>query len=504
MNRLLLPVLLFSCSVFAGLEIKQSPTSISAWKDGQVLWVYNCDPADGKPYFHPLASTDGTVFTDLRPEDHPWHRGVWFSWKYINGVNYWEEDRATGKSAGETRIVNIDREVTAGKDVHLALDLEYAPAGTDDVVLRENRSLVVTAPDQKGRYTIEWSSSFHAQGSEVVLDRTPIPGEPNGKNWGGYAGWSVRMNKAMLNGSFFNSEGATNAHRSAAQWNVFQADAGGGLVFKDHPDNINYPAKWYIAKGMPYFSPAVIHDAPHTIKAGESLALKYSLTVCPGRLALNRKKVLILTGANNHNWQATTPVLERILEDSGKFEVDVVTDPEKLTSAFLAGYDVLLSNWNGFGKNKPAPWSDELKKAYVGFVRNGGGHVVVHAGSSSFYGWDDYHAICLATWKGGTGHKTPHEFDVRISKPGHPAVQGLDKLGLSDELWFKPLVHPDATVVAEAFSRHTGNWEPTALAGQFGKGRCYCLLLGHSAGFMEQPAFKALLVPGVEWACRPK
>ena len=265
---------------------------------------------------------------------------------------------------------------------------------------------------------------------------------------------------------------------------------------------------------MPYFSPAVIHDAPLTLKAGESLTLRYRLVVLPETETKEqaeaywkewqKTKVVILTGSNNHAWQKTTPELKAVLEQSGKFDVDIETDPEKLTPTFLSSYDVLLSNWNGFGGNKPAPWSDELKKAYVDFVRKGGGHVVVHAGSSSFYDWNDYHAICLAIWKDGTGHKNPHEFKVRIKDTSHPVTRNLESLTLSDELWFKPSVQSNAVVLAESYSQHTGNWEPTAFAGQFGKGRCFTLLLGHNEVFMQQSGFKTLLIAGVEWAARLK
>ncbi len=215
-------------------------------------------------------------------------------------------------------------------------------------------------------------------------------------------------------------------------------------------------------------------------------------------------RVVILTGANNHAWEKTTPVLKALLADKGGFAVEVVTSPELLTPAKLQGVDVLLSNWNAYGKNKPAPWSDALKQTYIDFVRNGGGHVVVHAGASSFYDWEEYHAIGLASWKGGqTGHKARHEFAMRVADPDHPAVAGVgDDLKTTDELWFRPGVHPDAKVVAEVFSKTTGNWEPSALVGQYGKGRCYCLLLGHGVANMKQPAFETLLLRGVEWTAR--
>jgi len=42
-------------------------------------------------------------------EDHVWHLGYWFSWKYINGVNYWKpaDAKRTGcESAGATKVAS--------------------------------------------------------------------------------------------------------------------------------------------------------------------------------------------------------------------------------------------------------------------------------------------------------------------------------------------------------------------------------------------------------------
>ena len=39
-------------------------------------------------------------------------------------------------------------------------------------------------------------------------------------------------------------------------------------------------------------------------------------------------RVVIIDGQNNHNWVATTPVLKKELEDSGRFTVEVATSPQ--------------------------------------------------------------------------------------------------------------------------------------------------------------------------------
>ena len=43
--------------------------------------------------------------------------------------------------------------------------------------------------------------------------------------------------------------------------------------------------------------------------------------------ATDKIKVLIVDGQNNHQWATTTPMLKRILEDTGRFTVDVSTSP---------------------------------------------------------------------------------------------------------------------------------------------------------------------------------
>src|SRR4051812_34453617 len=40
-------------------------------------------------------------------------------------------------------------------------------------------------------------------------------------------------------------------------------------------------------------------------------------------------RVVLIDGQNNHNWRATTPVMKKALEESGRFVVDVATAPER-------------------------------------------------------------------------------------------------------------------------------------------------------------------------------
>lgn len=217
-------------------------------------------------------------------------------------------------------------------------------------------------------------------------------------------------------------------------------------------------------------------------------------------------KVLLLSGLNNHNWRETTPCLKKTLEESGRFKVTTTDHPESLTPGDLDTYDVIVSDWNSWKKKAiEEQWSPALRKAYLDFVRNGKGHVVVHAGSCSFYKWPEYQQLCGFAWKlGQTGHGPRHSFRVKPTAVDHPITRGLEAFETTDELWNRPGVHPGVTVLTESFSakekRGTGNWEPSALVNVFGKGRNFALVLGHDAKAMSNPGFRTLLTRGTEWA----
>jgi len=211
-------------------------------------------------------------------------------------------------------------------------------------------------------------------------------------------------------------------------------------------------------------------------------------------------KVLLLSGQNNHNWKNHT---------TDRFKLTVTNTIEKIDPMTLDEFDVILSNWNLFRHRKKIPedlqWSSELRDAYISFVKNGKGHVAIHAGSSTFYDWNDYQDLCVATWKSGTHHGPQHEFEVRIEDTEHPITAGLKNFKKWDELWEKIYVSSKgATVLTSSFSskKFKGDdiWEPSTLISQFGKGRTAYTSLGHDTKAFESPEFRVLLARLVEWA----
>lgn len=220
-------------------------------------------------------------------------------------------------------------------------------------------------------------------------------------------------------------------------------------------------------------------------------------------------RILILTGENNHDWRATTPVLKNILEAGGLFAVDVETNVPAMQPEVFNKYDAVLSNFNTFGQKNPGTvWNAEMRAAFVDFIRSGHGLVVVHAGSAGFYDWPEFQQIAGATWGKGTGHGKLHTNEVHIVAAGHAITAGLKDFETFDEFWQNTQVAPGAQALAAVTPKKefggSAKPEPIAFATQSGKGRGFTLLLGHNTKAMESAGFKILLQRGAEWAATGK
>ena len=264
-----------------------------------VVWQFNFGPEQPKPHFHPVALPDGRVVTWDRPPDHVWHHGLWFSWKYIAGLNYWEPDRKTGKPQGSTEWANVTTTTRQNHTARIEMDLTYRPPD-GQTVMTEKRIVEISAPDKQGQYHLDWTCTFTAGDKDVVLDRTPLVGEPGGVAWGGYAGLSIRLAKDLSDRGAttpdgpieFSDQSTYRGKSTAMDYHGLIDGQPVGVAVCDHPDNLNHPTPWYAIRGQPmsYFSPAVICYGPHTLEAKQSLTLRYRVLVHPDRWDAERLK----------------------------------------------------------------------------------------------------------------------------------------------------------------------------------------------------------------------
>lgn len=278
-------------SPFAWVE--EPGKSFALSKNGNILWQIHFDAKEGKPYIHPLRTAGGKDLTWHRPEDHPWHLGLWFSWKLINGLNYWETNRATGLCQGTTAIRDVKIEKKPGNSAVISIALDYHPPG-QPALLTEARTITITPPAADGSYRIGWHAVFTAGGTKVLLDRTK-PSSQGGPPWGGYAGLTYRSLKTMTQREALDSTGWKNTGKimgsgRPANWIDLsgQVDADGGtagVAILDHPLSWRHPSPWYVYMDGTFgaIKTAPIYHEPVTLEPGQKITLSYLVLVHDGR-----------------------------------------------------------------------------------------------------------------------------------------------------------------------------------------------------------------------------
>lgn len=228
-------------------------------------------------------------------------------------------------------------------------------------------------------------------------------------------------------------------------------------------------------------------------------------------------QALIITGQNGHDWRATTPVLRKVLEDTGRFEVRVTEEFRGAGPETLAPYDLVILNY--YDKRQPAlRWGERAEQALVNYVRGGKGLVVYHFSMAAFDGWEEYEKMCGANWRPDHGHHSArHDFTITIQDADHPITRGMRHSfpQVNDELYANLRWQPKGAyhVLATAWDDHArypasekqpipgpGIDEPMLWTVNYGNGRVFVTALGHDADAMRSAAFCVTLARGAEWA----
>jgi hypothetical protein len=283
LSPVLLIVAALSGAAAQAVTWERTDESLACKKGEEVLWQFNFGIRAQKPYFHPLRVTGGESLTASRPADHRWHYGLWFSWKYINGVNYWEEDKS-GRSQGDT---SWDRPIIKTREdgsAEINMTLRYV-SPTNGTTMTEHREIRISPPTAQGEVTIDWVAKFDAGKEPLLLDRTPMPGEPEGAVNGGYAGFAFRAAQEPAQCRFITAEGPVENFESdrarpnskAAACNIAQGAKTNGVAIFSHSSNAGGDSPWYIinSQAMRWFSPSLLASAPKKVKPRETFAWKF-------------------------------------------------------------------------------------------------------------------------------------------------------------------------------------------------------------------------------------
>jgi putative heme-binding domain-containing protein len=231
------------------------------------IWVME---PNSRPYLHPVYDASGrVVLTEDRPADHPWQHGIFTGFHRVNGLNYWKEDE------GKQRFVRL-ADLTEAPDRVSWRALVELSAPNGDVVLEEEDTITIHAPESADAYLIDFDLLLRAKEQDVTFGKFFVGGLAARMPW----------DKTDPRQTHLNSNGLRDrqCEQQRAAWcNVERpfGDETFGIAIFDHPANPNHPVGWR-ADEQGLINPNVSFSGDWTLAAHQTKQFRYRILVYRG------------------------------------------------------------------------------------------------------------------------------------------------------------------------------------------------------------------------------
>lgn len=224
-----------------------------------------------------------------------------------------------------------------------------------------------------------------------------------------------------------------------------------------------------------------------------AFALAAALTPALSPAADKDAPIKVLFLLNGHEPKPKAPILEKVLQDVGGFEVTKLENVGKLADLKRADVDVLLC----YG----GPAANELQeRALEKFLEDGGGIVALHHSSAN-------PSKAWIRMIGGSfaGHIAGlHKLTVVLTDVKHPVTAGVETFEIVDEEYKHKLADVERTVLAKFKERPPGSDQKANMdilwTREVGKGRVVYTGLGHGKEAFENPAWQKITLQAICWA----
>jgi len=195
------------------------------------------------------------------------------------------------------------------------------------------------------------------------------------------------------------------------------------------------------------------------------------------------------------------------------FEFDIITDDEDVKPDVLKGYDVIiLSKGDESARDDgKASWKTEaVQKAFIDYVENGGGLLVIHCG---LVAGDQAEALDRLIGSRFDYHPENTPVTVQPIKP-HPIVDGVGMFCEVDEHYRLEVLKDDIDIFMASYSppqgdealyesepyRNSQAWiDAAGYVRTQGKGRVCVLTPGHLLPVWHNPEYQRTLENALNW-----
>jgi len=194
------------------------------------------------------------------------------------------------------------------------------------------------------------------------------------------------------------------------------------------------------------------------------------------------------------------------------FEFDIITDANDFKPQMLASYPVvIMSKCDEVSPTDKTSWKTaEVQQAFIEYVENGGGLLVVHTGLVA-----GEHTEALDHLIGSKFTYHPQDCPVTVQpvKP-HPVTDGVELFCELDEHYRLDITADDADIIMASYSPPQGDVEkyesePYHNSGAWigaagyvrkqGKGRVCVLTPGHHLAVWHNPQYQKVLENAIRW-----
>ncbi len=250
--------------------------SVEVRVDDALFTAYKFGGDQKYPYFWPVnGPASGESITTETSEPYPHHHSLFFGCDHVNDGNYWQDTNERGQILSQGPAI-----VESGGDRVVFTDTCLWKKPGEDPVIRDARTITITAPDDATRY-IDFEITL-----ESLVDATITK-----TNHSLFSARVVPELSVASGGTLVNAQGDTSeagTYGVESPWCDYSGTRDGvteGIAIFQYPDNRWYPSKWF-TRDYGFFSPTPMYWLENDrldLPKGETLTLRYRVVVHTGK-----------------------------------------------------------------------------------------------------------------------------------------------------------------------------------------------------------------------------